>query len=313
MKVVIVEPLGVPKPWLEEQLVAALPPEVDVAAYDTRPGSEAELAARARDADILVVANLPLRRVVLEQCGRLRFISVAFVGVDHVDMAYCGERGIIVSNCPGYSNTSVAELVILLTLALYRNLRVGDAAVRTAGHWNAIGPGREIAGKVFGVLGLGAIGRYTAELMRALGATVIAYNRTPREIPGIEFLPLTDVMQRADIVSVHVRYTPQTRHFVSADLIDSMKRDAVLINTARGQVVDGAALARALKEGRIAGAGLDVFETEPLPADDPLLSAPNTVFTPHIGFTSREALARRACQVLENVRAFLEGAPVSVI
>ncbi len=161
---------------------------------------------------------------------------------------------------------------------------------------------------------MGEIGRHTAQLFRALGAKVIAYNRTPRQIEGVEFVSLEDVMRRADIVSVHVSSTPQTRHLIDGRLLSLMQPSAVVINTARGAVLDNAALAHALIEGGIAGAGIDVFDAEPpLPADEPLLAAPNTILTPHIGFATDEALAKRIRQALGNVGAFLAGAPHNVV
>jgi phosphoglycerate dehydrogenase-like enzyme len=310
--VTVLEPLGVP----QGELLAALddlPGEVRVTCHDTRPADEAELVRRARDAEILVVETLPLREKVLAQCPDLRYIAVAFVGVDHVDVDYCRTRGIGVSNCPGYSDQSVAELVVLLTLALLRSLRAGDHAVRNAGDGTGL-RSNELAGRTVGIIGTGRIGRRTAELARALGARTIAWNRTPRQFAGLEFLPLETVMRTADVVSVHLRYTPETTGFIDAHLLDLMKPGAVLVNTARGQVVDNTALARALTTGRVAGAGIDVFDEEPpLPADDPLLSAPNTVFTPHIGFATEEALHRRVAVTAGNVRAFLDGAPVNLM
>jgi D-3-phosphoglycerate dehydrogenase len=313
MKIAILESLNVPAELLQQEIAAAVPQGTDVVAYDSRPGDDAELVERAHDADILVIANLPLRRAILERCPNVKFISVAFVGVDHVDLDYCRQHGITVSNCPGYSQEAVAELVFGLILAVYRQLTAADAAVRSGGTGAGLG-GREIAGKVLGVVGTGAIGQRVAELGRGFGATVLGYNRTPRQVDGVEFVPLDQLLRRADIVSVHVASTPQTRHLVSAEGIASMQPGAILINTARGPVVDEAALAQALTEGRIAGAGLDVFDSEPpLPTDAPILTAPHTVLTPHVGFATAEALATRAHQVFGNIAAFSAGKPVNLV
>ncbi|MCI1207803.1 MAG: D-2-hydroxyacid dehydrogenase family protein, partial [Microbacteriaceae bacterium] len=255
----------------------------------------------------------PLRRAVLERLPEVRCISVAFVGVDHVDLDYCTEHGIVVSNCPGYSQEAVAELVFGLALALYRDIPVADDRVREGGTAAGLS-GREISGKTFGIIGAGAIGRRVAQIARALGATVVAWNRTPRTVEGIEFLPLDEVLQRADILSVHVASTPQTHHLIGAEQLALLKPSAILINTARGPVVDSAALAEALTTGTLAGAGLDVFDTEPpLDQSEPLLTAPHTVLTPHLGFATHEALETRAHLVFENIAAYVAGAPVHTV
>jgi D-3-phosphoglycerate dehydrogenase len=305
----ILEPMGVPASVLRSEL-DTLPEDVTAHTFSDRPRDDEELVERAQDAEVLVVANLPLGRSVLERCPKLRYIAVAFVGVDHIDLDYCREHGIVVSNCPGYSNEAVAELVILLTLAVLRDLKENDAAVRSERTGGGLRR-NEIAGKTFGIIGTGLIGRRAASLARAFDARVVAWNRTPREIEGIEFLPLDEVMRQADIVSVHVRYTPQTTHLVDRRLIGLMKPDAILINTARGQVVDNAALAEALNDGRISGAGIDVFDEEPpLPADDPLLHAAHTIFTPHIGYSTDEALDTRLHETFDSIRAYLhDGTP----
>ncbi|MDN6440273.1 MAG: NAD(P)-binding domain-containing protein [Corynebacterium nuruki] len=317
VRLVVLEPTGVPDTVLRDVL-ATLPDRVEVTCHDRRPRDDAELVGWARDAEILIVAALPLRAEVLAQCPVLRHIAVAFVGVDHVDVGHCRARGITVNNCPGYSDQSVAELVVLLILALSRSLPAADAAVRSGGGragLRAAGlPSAELSGKTVGIIGAGRIGRRTAELVRAFGARTVAWNRTPRQVDGLEFLPLDEVMATADIVSVHLRYTPETTGFIDERLLGLMSPGALFINTARGQVVDNAALARALTAGRLAGAGIDVFDHEPpLPADDPLLAAPHTVFTPHTGYATDEALARRIRETVDAVRAFLAGAPVNLV
>ncbi|MCI1211417.1 NAD(P)-dependent oxidoreductase [Bifidobacterium tibiigranuli] len=309
----ILEPLGVPDAALQAER-DTLPKDVTVRSYDARPRDDDELIERAKGAEVLVVTNLPLRRAVLEQCTKLRTIAVAFVGVDHIDLDYCREHGITVSNCPGYSNEAVAELVMLLTLALLRDVKANDIAARSARSSEGMRR-NEIAGKTFGIIGTGNIGRRVAELAQAFGARTVAWNRTPRKIEGVEFLPLDDVMRQADIITVHVSSTPQTAHLVSGHLIGLMKPNAVLINTARGQIVDNAALAEALNDGRIAGAGIDVFDEEPpLPADDPLLHSPHTMLTPHIGYATDEALGKRLHEAFGNIRAYLhDGTPTNLV
>ncbi len=309
----ILEPLGVPDAALQAEL-GTLPEHVTVRSYDARPRDDDELIERAKDAKVLIVTNLPLRRAVLEHCPKLRTIAVAFVGFDHIDLDYCREHGITVSNCLGYSNEAVAELVMLLTLALLRDVKANDVAARSAQTSEGLRR-NEIAGKTFGIIGTGNIGRRVAELAQAFGARIVAWNRTPRDIEGVEFLPLDDVMRQADIITVHVSSTPQTAHLVSRQLIGQMKPNAALINTARGPVVDNAALAEALNAGQIAGAGIDVFDEEPpLPADEPLLHAPHTILTPHIGYATDEALGKRLHELFANIRAYLhDGTPTNLV
>jgi D-3-phosphoglycerate dehydrogenase len=312
MKIVVLEPLSVPSELLKRE-ITALPGDPEVVTYDDRPDNTDELVERAADAEVLIIANMPLQREALERLPKVRCISVAFVGVDHIDMDYCRERNIIVSNCPGYSDEAVAELVMLLTLALYRSLTSNDHEIRHGGTGAGL-RSEEIAGKNFALIGAGHIGQRTAQLAHAFGAKVIAYNRTPRHIEGITFMPIDDVMSQADIVSIHIASTPQTRHFISKERIALMKPGSILINTARGPIVDNTALAQALQEGRISGAGIDVFDSEPpLSPDEPLLAAPHTVFTPHVGFTTTQALAKRAHEVFGNVAAYLRSKPVHLV
>lgn len=312
MKIAVLEPLNVSRETLDRE-AAQLPDDVTISYADHRPADDDELVAWAAGAEVLVIANLPLRRAVLERLPEVRCISVAFVGVDHVDLDYCTEHGIVVSNCPGYSQEAVAELVFGLALALYRDIPVADDRVREGGTAAGLS-GREISGKTFGIIGAGAIGRRVAQIARALGATVVAWNRTPRTVEGIEFLPLDEVLKRADILSVHVASTPETHHLIGAEQLALLKPSAILINTARGPVVDSGALAEALTAGTLAGAGLDVFDTEPpLDQSEPLLTAPHTILTPHLGFATHEALETRAHLVFENIAAYTAGAPVHTV
>lgn len=312
MKIVIAEPLHIPDDELDAD-IARLLPDADVVRFDSRPADDAEYVERVKDADVIVVANMPLRAGVLARCPHLKLVSIAFVGFDHVDVGWCHDHGIAVANSPTYPTQAVAELVIGLTLAVLRKVRDGDRAVRGQGT-NAGLAGGELHGRTVGIIGAGRIGQRTAELARAFGATTIGYNRSPKSIEGLELVPLEEVLRRADIVSLHVPLTPQTKHLLDRDRLALLKPGAVVINTARGPVVDTAALAEALRSGRIAAAGLDVFDAEPpLAPDDPILSAPNTVLTPHVGFDTVEALAYRAEQVLGNIRSWQQGRPENLV
>ena len=313
MKLVILEPLGVEQEKLLALAEEKLTDRVEIEAYDTRVTDADALAERAKDADIVVLSNLPFRREVMERCPNLKMISVAFTGVDHVDMDYCRERGILVSNCAGYSNTAVSELVFGLALSLYRRIIECDRAVRAGKDKTGL-VGLELAGKTFGIIGMGAIGTRTAQLAKAFGCRVLGFNRSPKHVEGVRMVELDELLRESDIVSLHVPLTEQTRGMIGEREIGLMKPSAILINTARGPVVDSAALAAALKEGRLAGAAVDVYETEPpIPQDHPLLSAPHVAATPHVAFATKEALYQRAVIVFDNVAGYLDGKPQNVM
>lgn len=313
MKLVILEPLGVEQEKLLALAEEKLTDRVEIEAYDTRVTDADALAERAKDADIVVLSNLPFRREVMERCPNLKMISVAFTGVDHVDMDYCREKGILVSNCAGYSNTAVSELVFGLALSLYRRIIECDRAVRAGKDKTGL-VGLELAGKTFGIIGMGAIGTRTAQLAKAFGCRVLGFNRSPKQVEGVRMVKLDELLRESDIVSLHVPLTEQTRGMIGKREIGLMKPSAILINTARGPVVDSAALAAALKEGRLAGAAVDVYETEPpIPQDHPLLSAPHVAATPHVAFATKEALYQRAVIVFDNVAGYLDGKPQNVM
>lgn len=313
MKIVVIEPLGVAQEKLQNTAKEIIGDRADIIYYQTKTTDSAELSDRAKDADIIVVSNLPLKREVLENCPKLKMISVAFTGVDHIAMDYCRENGITVSNCAGYSTKSVSELVFGMLLCLYRNIMKCDEAVRNGGTKDGL-VGNEISGKKFGIVGTGAIGLKTAAIAQAFGCEVYAYSRTQKQVDGITYLPLDKLMSECDIISLHVPLTEQTKGLINAEKIALMKKSAVLVNTARGPVVDSEALSAALKDGKIAGACIDVFENEPPVAKGhPLLNCPNVVATPHVAFATKEAMEVRAGMVFENVSAYLDGKPINVM
>ena len=313
MKLVILEPLGVEREKLLALAEEKLGNRAEIVYYDTRVTDPDTLAGRAEDADIAVISNLPFKKEVMERCPKLKMLSVAFTGVDHVDMDYCRERGILVSNCAGYSNTAVSELVFGLALSLYRRIIECDRAVRAGKDKTGL-VGLELSGKKFGIIGMGAIGTRTAQLAKAFGCEVLGFNRSPRQIEGVRMTDLDTLLSECDIVSLHVPLTDETRGLIGERELSLMKPDAVLINTARGPVVDSRALAAALKEGRLAGAAVDVYETEPpIAQDHPLLTAPNVTATPHVAFATKEALYQRAVIVFDNVAGYLDGKPQNVM
>jgi D-3-phosphoglycerate dehydrogenase len=237
-------------------------------------------------------------------------LSVSFTGLDNIDLDYCKQKSIDVFNASGYATVAVAELAIGLMLDVYRKITEMDATTRNLGG-RGMFLGRELHGKTVGVVGTGAIGLQTIRLLLAFGCNVIAYSRTEKDEAkawGVRYVSLDTLMAEADIVTLHVPATKETSKLIDADKIALMKPTAVLINTARGAVVDNEALAFALKEGKIAGAGIDVYENEPpLAKDYALLSAPNAVLLPHVAYATREAFDIRADIVMNTVRKWIKG------
>ncbi len=271
-----------------------------------------ELIERSRGQEIVMIANTPYPREVIEANRQIRLIAVAFTGVDHVDLAACKERGIVVTNCGGYSDQAVAELVIGLALSQLRRIGSGDSATRR-GLSGYLLMGREIGGRRVGIIGYGRIGSKTAALFSAFGAEVVAYSRTPKRVPSVTFLSLDELMATSDIISLHLPSTPETYHLIGERELSLMKEGSLFINCARGPIVDTEALACTLKSKRIKAA-LDVFDTEPpLKEAYPLLQTPNTLLTPHIAYLTEEAMVRRAAIEFENVRAFLDGRAQNVV
>lgn len=313
MKMVIIEPLGVDKDQLLSMAKEALGDRVETVYYDTRTTDTAELIERGKDAQIIVVSNLPLNSEVIEGCKNLKLLSVAFTGVDHIAMDACRKNGVTVCNCAGYSTCAVADLVFGMLISLYRNVIPCNEVCRAEGTKDGL-VGFELEGKKFGVVGTGAIGLRVAAIARAFGCEVLAYSRTAKEVEGVRYVDLKTLLSECDIVSLHTPLNSETRGLLNRERIGWMKKNAVLINTARGPVVDSEALAQALSEGRIAGACIDVFENEPpVKKDHPLFAAPNTIVTPHIAFATKEALVKRAVIVFDNVAAWLDEAPVNVM
>ena len=240
---------------------------------------------------------------------------MAFTGVDHVDLNAAREMGVKVSNASGYSTQSVAELALGMMLSLLRNVPQVEERCRQGKTKDGL-VGTELRGKTVGIVGAGAIGQNTARLCRAFGCRVIAYNHRPKQVEEglLEFVDLDTLTREADIISLNCPLTAETRGMFDAKRIAMMKKTAILINVARGPVVDSQALADALNEGRIAGAGIDVFETEPpLSTDHPLLHTPNTIVTPHVAFASKESMALRAEIVFDSLDKFMAGNQINVI
>lgn len=313
MKLVIIEPLGVEQEKLLSMAAEQLPESVEVVYYDTRVTDTETLIERGKDADIIAVSNLPLNADVIDGCKNLKMLSVAFTGVDHIALDACRRNGVLVSNCAGYSTAAVADLVFGLLISLYRNIPACNEVVRREGTKDGL-VGFELEGKKFGVVGTGAIGLRVAAIAQAFGCEVLAYSRTKKDVPGITYTALDTLLSQCDIVSLHTPLNDSTRGLIGKEQLALMKKNAVLINTARGPVVDSQALAEALNEERIAGACIDVFETEPpVKKEHPLLNAKHVIATPHAAFATKEALVKRAVIVFDNITVWLNNAPQNVM
>ena len=310
MNIALLEPLGIPGKTIDELAAPLKAAGHEFVYFDTKTTDADELTRRSAGAEIVMIANNPYPAEVIEASDALKMIAVAFTGIDHVALDACRARGIEVRNCAGYSDISVAELALGLTIDVLRKVVAADGAVRK-GETSAGLMGTEIFGKTVGIIGCGKIGCATGRLFRALGARVLGYSR--HEHPeaaaaGIEQVPLDTLLNQADIVSLHLPSNESTRKSFGADQISQMKDGAILINCARGAIVDNDALADALNAGKLAGAGIDVFDMEPpIPADYPLVNAANCVFTRHVAFLSLESMVGREIIEFENVVAYPEG------
>lgn len=315
MNISLIEPIGVSRAMIDALAAPIRAQGHTFTYYDTKTTDPQELIRRSMGCEVVMIANNPYPDAVVRAADRLKMLDVAFTGIDHVGLDACREKGVTVCNAANYSNQTVAELAVGMAIDLLRHVIPADIAVRQGGTSAGL-TGREICGKTVGIVGLGRIGAITAKLFMAFGAKVIAHSRTEKDdmkALGIEYMPLDQLMAEADIVSVHVPSNAATRGMISREMIGRMKPTALLINCARGPIVDNVALAEALNAGRIAGAGIDVFNVEPpIPSDEPLLHARNALLTPHVAFLSEEAMVRRARIVFDNLAAYLRGEPENV-
>ena len=302
MKIVFLEPLGLSIDRIENECKTLKASGHEVVVYPDRcPEKNIE---RAADADIVIESNMPLRKDFFEACPKLKMLSIAFTGLDHIDLAECERRGILVKNAAGYSTEAVAEEAICMMIGLYRHIIENDAITRSCSGL-PLSPGKEISNKTVGVIGLGAIGQRTAKLAQAFGCKVIAWNRTPKEIEGVTIVDKKTLFKESDIITLHISLNDDTRNFITAKEIALMKQTSIIVNAARGPIINSQDLATALKDGKIAGAALDVYDNEPpLDSNNPMLDAPNTILLPHIGFATKEAFELRLGIVVNNVEQF---------
>ncbi len=291
----------------------------EVTVYDRTP--EALVVERAAGAEAVVLNKTVLSRASIEALPDLRFVAVLATGFNVVDIAACSERGIVVSNIPSYSVSAVAQQTFAFILEFANRIGLHTGSV-LAGDWVKSpdfsyqkAPLTELEGKTLGVVGYGRIGARVAAIAAAFGMRVLCNTAHPEKYPSapVTFLPLDEMLPQCDVVSLHAPLTPQTDRMVNADFIARMKKGAFLVNTARGQELDEAAVAGALKNGKLAGLGADVLSSEPPAADNPLLSAPNVFLTPHIAWAAFETRKRLLSILAKNVAAFAAGSPVNVV
>lgn len=313
-KIVIMESLGIST---EELAARKAPFEAQGHVFVDYPKTTdpAKLIEEAKDADAMILANMPMPADVLRKCNKLKFIDVAFTGVDHVGLDAAKEKNIAVSNASGYSNEAVSELVIGTTLSLARNLRSVEDRCREGKDKTGL-VGWEIKGKTVGIIGLGKIGTRTAELFHAFGATVLAQSRTHHDgiAEYIEQVTQEELLRRSDIVVLHCPLNDSTRGMINAEKLAMMKPTALLVNVARGPVVVEKDLVAALENGVIAGAAIDVFDKEPpLDTASPILHAPNCLVTPHVAFATQQSMSLRAEIVFDNLAKWMEGHQINTI
>jgi phosphoglycerate dehydrogenase-like enzyme len=281
--------------------------------YDSLPGNDEVLIERIRDFDtvINIRSSCKFTSAVFDACPRLKLLSIWGTGTDNIDLPAAARHGVTVTNTPGVSAVSIAEHALMLTLAVARHVTTIHNGV-VSGAWPR-GQSMQLHGKAMGVIGLGAIGRQFARLAQGIGMRVIAWTMHPNPALGFELVDFNELLRSSDVVSLHLRLSPETTGFLGRAQLEMMKPSSILINTARGPIVDESALIESLQNHRIAGAGLDVFDVEPLPAGHPLTKLDNVVLTSHCAGITPEVLEAGLSLAIENVRSFFSGNPQNVV
>lgn len=294
----------------------------EVTVYDRTSLTESPLIAeRIGDAEVAVTNKTPLTRTVIDACPNLRAITVLATGYNVVDTAYAREKNIPVMNVPVYGTDNVAQYAIALLLEACSQVGLHDRSVH-AGDWTRSidfcywqRPLIEVSGKTAGIIGFGRIGMAVARILRAMNVRVLAYSRTerPEGWELADYVPLDDLIAQSDFIFLHCPLTPETEGIINAANIARMKDGVIIVNNGRGQLVVEGDLAAALTSGKVAYATVDVASTEPIRADNPLLSAPNCIITPHISWATKEARERIMQTTADNVKSFIDGKPVNVV
>lgn len=312
MKVVIADPI-----FLTEEYRRRLERLGEVRVFDTYPADDAGFRDRIRDAEVVVVGRYGMHADAFEAAPHLRMVAVWQTGYDHVDLEAATRAGVVVSNVPAYAFEAVAEFVFAFALALLRRVHVADARLRSGGFdWREY-CGRQLMGMTIGVIGTGDIGTRVVQIAHGFGMRVLSTTAHPsperaRRL-GLEFVDLKTLLAESDILTLHVPLTPSTERMIGARELALMKPGAILINTSRGRVIDEGALVEALATRRLAGAGLDVFEHEPLPPESPLRQLDNVLLSPHIAFLTEESMDECTFTTIQNIERFAAGRPENVV
>jgi len=307
MRIVCAEPLSVSQDAINQFACRLEEQGHEFAGFSDRPGTAKETAVRIRDADVAIVTDLPIPRSVIEKTKHLKLLIAAAASKEQVDEQACVERGIIVRHTEGYSACAVAELAVAMMVSLMRSMIQANNAMRTGAHHEPY-CGRELGGKTVGIIGLGDVGIRVARITSAMGCRILAYDLTPNGEAfqtGVTYVGLEELFQESDILSVHCPLTPQTEGMVNYELLSLMKPSSVLINVGRSPVIDLDGLLKALREQKIAGAGLDTKEKSRMEKDHTLLTFDNVIVTPHIGYRTYESYERRLSAVEEHIYTWM--------
>ena len=289
----------------------------EVAVYED--ADETKMAERIHDADILITKENPVTAEMIASFPpQLKLIVEAGTGYNNIDIQAAKEHGITVCNVPAYSSESVREMAIMFILMLSSSMQIQSAMLARGDHANFTDhlcvPHNEVCGKTLGVIGEGHIGSLVVHTALSLGMNILIYTRTPKEDrENVRYVSLDEVLRESDYITLHCPLTDATRHIIDAEALRKMKKSACLINTSRGALIDEKALYEALRDGEIAGAALDVQETEPLPEDSPLFTLPNVILTPHIGWKAADSRKRLVGIIRQNIEAYRSGAPINVV
>jgi glycerate dehydrogenase len=291
----------------------------DLRVYDRTPPDRT--VERIGDAQVVLTNKTRLSAEVINAAPQIKYVGVLATGYDVVDVAAAKQRGVPVCNVPGYATDAVAEMVFALLLEMCRHIGAHSDAVKN-GEWTASPdfcfwkhPMSEVSGKTLGIVGLGRTGQRTAQIAQAFGMRVLAVSqsRPLAESDTLRYVTTDTLLAESDVISLHCPLTEHTRHMIGSDALARMKSGVMLINTARGGLIDERALAEALESGKVASAACDVVSAEPIREDNPLLTAKNIIITPHIAWASRPSRERLMAQTVNNVKAFLAGQPVNVV
>ena len=290
--------------------------------YDrTNVNDEREIISRIGDAEVVITNKTPIRKSTIDACPGMKYIAVLATGYNVIDIGYAKEKGICVSNVPAYGTASVSQYSVALLLEICHHIGHHSESVH-AGNWSKNPdwcywdyPLIELEGKTVGIIGFGRIGQAEGRVLKALGMTVLANDIYPTDAGRAiaEYVELDELFAKADVISLHCNLTEENTAFINKASISKMKDGVILINNARGQLINEQDVADALNSGKIAAAGLDVVYTEPIKEDNPLLSAKNCIITPHISWAPKESRQRIMDMTVDNVKSYIAGAPINVV